>query len=93
MRKMTEIARTQPWLARREWVEKRIPHSHLRDGIMLLAFALLWNLICAPALYFAMTGGAPPAVRWIVVAFAILGVLFLIGGARAAATGARAASS
>ena len=69
---------TEPWLWNAGWKEKRVVHSHLRDGAGLLAFAAAWNIFMWSIALFVLDGDEPAIGRWVVWAFAFLG-LFLRG--------------
>ena len=80
---------SSPWLWNRGWVEKRIQHSHARDGMALLGFAVVWNAFVWSCALFVLKGDEPAPVRWVIWTFAALGVLLLWGGLRGSFIGMR----
>lgn len=88
-RKLQAAHPKEPWLWRRDWSEKRLTHSHLLDGVGLLAFAVAWVAVITPAAYFVFTGEQPQFLKWILGLFAILGALLLFGAVRSVITGIR----
>jgi hypothetical protein len=79
----------EPWLWRRDWAEKRVRHSHRRDGVALLLFALVWNGVCAAIAYVAFTGEGASPIKWVLLIFAPFGLLLLWGAIRSMSAGFR----
>lgn len=80
----------EPWLWRREWVDKRSVHSHLQDGLVLLGIALVWNALWGGAIWFLFFEAEDPSpIRWVMLVFAAFGPLLLAGAVRGLYNGIR----
>lgn len=64
-------------------------YSYRRKGLGLLAIAVVWNAIVGGSAYFAFTPEQPVVLKIIIGAFAVLGILLLVGAIRATIIGAR----
>ena len=74
-----------PWLARREWAERRIRDGGRAGGWFFAGFALFWNTIAwtIAIVFWRQSGTAPEAARWFVMIFPAVGLLLLGGAVRA----------
>ncbi len=73
-----------PWLWNRDWASRRIGDDSRTAMVSLWGFAILWNIISSPLLFFIpeqLSKGKELIL--IVLLFPLVGVMLLIGAARA----------
>ena len=80
----------EPWLWKKEWVDKRAVHSHLQDGLVLLGIAMAWNALWGGAIWYMFFEAEDPSpIRWVMLPFAAFGPLLLVGAVRSLYNGIR----
>ena len=82
---VTGTGASAPWLARREWAERRITDRSRAGTWALTGFALFWNAIAwtvVPAVFRPESGAREPA-RYAVLIFPVAGLFLAAAAARA----------
>jgi len=72
----------EPWLWREEWAQGRIQSKTRGNMIGAWVFAIIWNLVSAPALFLVPREAARKPAVYIALLFPIVGVFLLIRAIR-----------
>jgi hypothetical protein len=76
----------EPWRWRPDWERGRIEDASRAGAWGAAAFAFLWNVISWPSVFIAFRHGVPPSKPglYVILIFPAVGLLLLVGAARAA---------
>ncbi len=72
----------EPWLWREDWAQGSIPSKTRSTMIGAWVFAVLWNLVSAPLLFFIPQQAAKKPVAYLGLLFPVVGVFLLIRAIR-----------
>jgi hypothetical protein len=73
---------SEPWLWREDWAQGRIKGNTQSGMISAWVFAVIWNLISAPMLFFIPQEAAKKPVAYLGLSFPVIGVFLLIRAIR-----------